>query len=202
MHPPLKVHPDASMRLHHSISPPPLRPRVDCNFRSGPLSLSLMRTAFKEWAIVVDALGRGEQIIILRKGGISEGRGTDLKPTPAEWLSHAAQFDKFNTPASYGVLGKDNIKTGSLTGETGSSPKDVATSQSGFSLTLSCKVKEGVATWLVSVERASEVGINVGVFKADMKQKRRIFGFTIKKLATGDKDLLGKRKDEVNFAMV
>lgn len=33
-----------------------------------------MRTAFKEWAIVVDALGRGEQILILRKGGISEGR--------------------------------------------------------------------------------------------------------------------------------
>src|SRR5438132_279856 len=34
-----------------------------------------MRAAFKEWAIVVDALGRGEQIIILRKGGISEGPG-------------------------------------------------------------------------------------------------------------------------------
>jgi hypothetical protein len=33
-----------------------------------------MRIAFKEWAVVVDALGRGEQIIILRKGGISEGR--------------------------------------------------------------------------------------------------------------------------------
>src|ERR1051325_9649991 len=33
-----------------------------------------MRIAFKEWAIVVDALGRGDQIIILRKGGISEGR--------------------------------------------------------------------------------------------------------------------------------
>ena len=33
-----------------------------------------MRTAFKEWAIVVDALGRGEQVLILRKGGISEGR--------------------------------------------------------------------------------------------------------------------------------
>jgi hypothetical protein len=31
--------------------------------------------AFKEWAIVVDALGRGEQIFILRKGGIHEGRG-------------------------------------------------------------------------------------------------------------------------------
>ena len=31
--------------------------------------------AFKEWAIVVDALGRGEQILILRKGGIREQRG-------------------------------------------------------------------------------------------------------------------------------
>lgn len=34
-----------------------------------------MRTAFKEWAVVVDALARGEQIVILRKGGIHEGRG-------------------------------------------------------------------------------------------------------------------------------
>ncbi|MBI3881665.1 MAG: DUF1802 family protein [Verrucomicrobia bacterium] len=34
-----------------------------------------MRIAFKEWAIVVDALGRGGQILILRKGGISEDRG-------------------------------------------------------------------------------------------------------------------------------
>jgi hypothetical protein len=34
-----------------------------------------VNTAFKEWAVVVDALGRGEQIVILRKGGISEGRG-------------------------------------------------------------------------------------------------------------------------------
>jgi hypothetical protein len=31
--------------------------------------------AFKEWAVVVDALGRGEQILILRKGGICEQRG-------------------------------------------------------------------------------------------------------------------------------
>ncbi len=34
-----------------------------------------MRQAFKDWAVVVDALGRGEQIIILRKGGLREGRG-------------------------------------------------------------------------------------------------------------------------------
>jgi hypothetical protein len=32
-------------------------------------------TAFKEWAVVVDALGRGEQVVILRKGGIREERG-------------------------------------------------------------------------------------------------------------------------------
>lgn len=34
-----------------------------------------MRIAFKEWAVIVDALGCGRQILILRKGGISEGRG-------------------------------------------------------------------------------------------------------------------------------
>src|SRR3989449_11640896 len=33
-----------------------------------------MRIAFKEWAVVADAIGRGDQIIILRKGGINEGR--------------------------------------------------------------------------------------------------------------------------------
>ena len=30
--------------------------------------------AFKEWGVVVDALGSGEQIVVLRKGGIAEGR--------------------------------------------------------------------------------------------------------------------------------
>ncbi len=29
---------------------------------------------FKEWAIVCGALGRGDQTVILRKGGIAEGR--------------------------------------------------------------------------------------------------------------------------------
>lgn len=31
--------------------------------------------AFKEWASVVEALGQGEQIFVLRKGGIHEGKG-------------------------------------------------------------------------------------------------------------------------------
>lgn len=34
-----------------------------------------MRMAFKEWAVVVDALAQGEQIVILRKGGIHEAGG-------------------------------------------------------------------------------------------------------------------------------
>ncbi|MGE5190921.1 MAG: DUF1802 family protein [Deltaproteobacteria bacterium] len=35
-----------------------------------------MKTAFKEWAAVCRALGLGEQIVILRKGGIVEAGGT------------------------------------------------------------------------------------------------------------------------------
>jgi hypothetical protein len=31
--------------------------------------------ALKEWAVVVEALGRGEQVLLLRKGGLAEGRG-------------------------------------------------------------------------------------------------------------------------------
>lgn len=34
-----------------------------------------IRSAFKEWRSVIEALGRGEQIIILRKGGIIEDEG-------------------------------------------------------------------------------------------------------------------------------
>lgn len=34
-----------------------------------------MRIALKEWAVVIDALGRGRQVLLLRKGGIAEGRG-------------------------------------------------------------------------------------------------------------------------------
>src|SRR3954463_1301114 len=33
------------------------------------------RVGFKEWALVCEALGRGEQSVLLRKGGIAEGRG-------------------------------------------------------------------------------------------------------------------------------
>lgn len=34
-----------------------------------------MAVAFKEWALVCEALGAGHQNVILRKGGVAEGRG-------------------------------------------------------------------------------------------------------------------------------
>ena len=42
--------------------------------------------AFKEWEAIVDALGQGAQIIILRKGGISEGRVGFQARHPKFWL--------------------------------------------------------------------------------------------------------------------
>lgn len=39
------------------------------------LKLKSPTVGFKEWSLVVDALGAGRQSIILRKGGIAEGRG-------------------------------------------------------------------------------------------------------------------------------
>src|SRR3954468_11954512 len=34
----------------------------------------MQSVGFKEWALVCEALGRGEQTILVRKGGIAEGR--------------------------------------------------------------------------------------------------------------------------------
>src|SRR6478672_1861174 len=34
----------------------------------------MQSVGFKEWALVCEALGRGEQVVLLRKGGIAEGR--------------------------------------------------------------------------------------------------------------------------------
>jgi hypothetical protein len=48
---------------------------VSCELEKRRLASGEVRIAFKEWAVVVDALARGDQILILRKGGISEGPG-------------------------------------------------------------------------------------------------------------------------------
>jgi hypothetical protein len=44
--------------------------------RQGYFAVRKMESAgFKEWSLVCDALGRGRQSVIWRKGGIAEGRG-------------------------------------------------------------------------------------------------------------------------------
>ncbi len=48
--------------------------------------MPLMQTAFKEWAVVVDALLRGRQIVILRKGGIREGKAGFQEKANRFWL--------------------------------------------------------------------------------------------------------------------
>jgi hypothetical protein len=42
--------------------------------------------AFKEWHVIVEALGAGEQILILRKGGIAEGRAGFQMKAEKFWL--------------------------------------------------------------------------------------------------------------------
>ncbi len=46
----------------------------------------MVQTAFKEWAVIVEALGKGEQIVILRKGGIAEGKGGFWAEYERFWL--------------------------------------------------------------------------------------------------------------------
>ena len=73
-----------------------------------------MAPTFKEWHAIVEALGAGEQILILRKGGIAEGRGgfqleaqrfwlfptrfhaqsEKTKPAAAKWFSATAPVEE------------------------------------------------------------------------------------------------------------
>ncbi|MFO1446795.1 MAG: divalent cation tolerance protein CutA [Opitutaceae bacterium] len=45
-----------------------------------------MTPAFKEWSVIVDALGAGEQILLLRKGGLAEGPGGLTLRASRFWL--------------------------------------------------------------------------------------------------------------------
>lgn len=45
-----------------------------------------LRMAFKEWAVICEALGRGTQALILRKGGIAEEKGLFTPDHSRFWL--------------------------------------------------------------------------------------------------------------------
>ena len=50
-----------------------------------------MKTAFKEWAVICRALGTGRQVLILRKGGISE-EAREFRPEHREFLFFPTGF--------------------------------------------------------------------------------------------------------------
>jgi hypothetical protein len=59
--------------------------------------------AFKEWHVIVEALGAGAQILILRKGGIAEGPGGFAVKAERFWLfptAFHAQAEKTKPEAS------------------------------------------------------------------------------------------------------
>jgi len=46
----------------------------------------MLKHALKEWAVVCEALARGQQCLLLRKGGIAETTGTFQVEQPRFWL--------------------------------------------------------------------------------------------------------------------
>ena len=62
-----------------------------------PEAVPVKTPAFKEWEGIVEALGQGAQIIILRKGGVAEGRTGFEAKHPKFWLfptTHHQQWEK------------------------------------------------------------------------------------------------------------
>ena len=64
---------------------------------------------FKEWALVCDALGRGEQSIILRKGGIAEAGGAFRPEHDRFWLypTHFHEQQQAGVKPAYHTLLSD-----------------------------------------------------------------------------------------------
>jgi len=69
--------------------------------------------AFKEWASVVEAIGQGRQILLLRKGGIAEGSGFQL--LHREFLffpTHEHQHARFLRPEFAHLVGGEEADVG------------------------------------------------------------------------------------------
>ena len=59
------------------------------------LPVKIATPAFKEWEAIVEALGQGAQIVILRKGGIAEGRSGFQARHPKFWLFPTAYHQQW-----------------------------------------------------------------------------------------------------------
>jgi CDP-diacylglycerol--glycerol-3-phosphate 3-phosphatidyltransferase len=80
--------------------PPPVEPKpapTPTAVAEIPVTAPTTTPAFKEWEGIVEALGHGAQIIILRKGGLAEGRAGFQAKHDRFWLfptRYHAQWDK------------------------------------------------------------------------------------------------------------
>jgi len=72
--------------LNESIAEPPEKPAAPTPAAAAPVAKEPAFPAFKEWEGIVEALGHGAQIMILRKGGIAEGRAGFTPRHPKFWL--------------------------------------------------------------------------------------------------------------------
>lgn len=83
---------------------------IRCILIQEPLQVSAMQTAFKEWTVVVDALERGEQILILRKGGIREGKAGFRVVSDSFWLFPTQFHQQREAVISEAQLRYDDIR--------------------------------------------------------------------------------------------
>jgi CDP-diacylglycerol--glycerol-3-phosphate 3-phosphatidyltransferase len=72
-------------------------PAVQSTVEPAPAAVAAKSTApaFKEWEAIVEALGHGAQIVILRKGGIAEGRSGFSAKHPKFWLFPTAYHQQW-----------------------------------------------------------------------------------------------------------
>src|SRR5262249_12369195 len=71
--------------------------------------------AFKDWAAICDAMGQGRQSIILRKGGLYEGREGFQFKHPEFFLfptGYHEQFEKMRPELAAGLRGAEGVREG------------------------------------------------------------------------------------------
>lgn len=92
--------------MTHSEPPPAPMPVTESREKTA------LFPAFKEWAVIVEALGQGGQIVILRKGGIAEGReGFQIKHKrfwlfPTQYHQQIEKIKPAGLPFSVGLKDK------------------------------------------------------------------------------------------------
>lgn len=98
--------------------------------------------AFKEWAVIVNALGTGRQTVILRKGGISEETGSFELENREFFL-----FPTYVHQQESGVIPEERVDLKKLQAE----------SPSGGVVSLSCYAEVTEAFWVTDLARLNDL---------------------------------------------